>query len=313
MGLQYKYTITAKNGRYYVIVTYKDKDGKRRTRWKKTGTTDRREAEQAAPKIASECYKAATKTAETVEEVAEEWKNAAIGTIDPVTLDGYKILLNSYILPYIGNCKISEITAENVAELYKTLLKEGRRDHCGGLKRESVKKARSVLVHILKHAERFGAITTDERRILEAAEIPKTHEQTTRPTFYTAEELLALLEEAKKNKVIYFCVFFASVYGLRRSEIAGIKWGAVDFKTKRAKHNQHEHGTKSRQRNKLQPINGNIQTSLFYILEKQKKRPKEGWAGKHGKKDPGEKLKKAEKRATGREKGERYTNTHGNP
>jgi len=49
--------------------------------------------------------------------------------------------------------------------------------------------------------------------------------------YYNQYELLKLFETVK-NKKIEFAVLMASYYGLRRSEIMGLKWSCFDFKEK---------------------------------------------------------------------------------
>ena len=50
--------------------------------------------------------------------------------------------------------------------------------------------------------------------------------------YYNRDELLELFKVAKGKK-IEFAVLMASYYGLRRSEIMGLKWSCVDFKEKK--------------------------------------------------------------------------------
>ena len=50
------------------------------------------------------------------------------------------------------------------------------------------------------------------------------------PTTYTAEEINNLLNFLKKeNELIYFGVLMSAYFGLRRSEIIGLKWSSINF------------------------------------------------------------------------------------
>ena len=60
-------------------------------------------------------------------------------------------------------------------------------------------------------------------------------DQATRPKreqfiadYYNGEEIKKLLEVAK-NDEIYIPILLTAYYGLRRSEVLGIKWSAIDF------------------------------------------------------------------------------------
>jgi len=46
--------------------------------------------------------------------------------------------------------------------------------------------------------------------------------------YYNREELKLLFQEVK-GKRIEFAVIMAANYGLRRSEILGLKWNSIDF------------------------------------------------------------------------------------
>ena len=47
-------------------------------------------------------------------------------------------------------------------------------------------------------------------------------------SFYTADEAIALMKAAEDTK-LELPVFFGVFYGLRRSEVVGLKWDAIDF------------------------------------------------------------------------------------
>lgn len=49
--------------------------------------------------------------------------------------------------------------------------------------------------------------------------------------YYTEEVTAALLEMAKDD-LIYIPILLAAYYGLRRSEVLGLRWSAVDFEKK---------------------------------------------------------------------------------
>ena len=50
--------------------------------------------------------------------------------------------------------------------------------------------------------------------------------------FYSKEELNQLLKVAKDDQ-LYVPITLASYYGLRRSEVIGVKWSNIDFDAKR--------------------------------------------------------------------------------
>ena len=52
-----------------------------------------------------------------------------------------------------------------------------------------------------------------------------------RPNFYSKDEVQQLLEVSQDDP-LHLCILITAYYGLRRSEVLGLKWSSIDFERK---------------------------------------------------------------------------------
>ena len=104
-------------------------------------------------------------------------------------------------------------------------LRNGRADGSGALSVVSVRKHVSILKQCLDDAVRLGLIRDNPARYVK---LPKNTERPERVVMLSALEAQALLACFRETR-IFPAVLLALYYGLRRSEVCGLKWSAVDF------------------------------------------------------------------------------------
>ncbi|MEG1363509.1 MAG: site-specific integrase, partial [Clostridia bacterium] len=92
-----------------------------------------------------------------------------------------------------------------------------------GLKSNTVIHYHANINSALKYAVKIDLIPSNP-----ADKIDKPKKQTVITSYYAIEELEVLFEKVH-NTQIEIPVLIASHYGLRRSEVIGLKWNAVDF------------------------------------------------------------------------------------
>lgn len=96
----------------------------------------------------------------------------------------------------------------------------------GGLSPNTVKKQFAVIRTALQDAVKNGYIRTNPADQAEKPKRVKPHTD-----FYSVSELKRLLE-LSKGTPIELPIFFATHFALRRSEILGLRWSAIDFDNK---------------------------------------------------------------------------------
>lgn len=145
------------------------------------------------------------------------------------TFEAEEIYLTRHIIPYFETaCPELERVTPILVKGYTTLkLKGGRMDNkSGGLSLVTVRKHLSVMRQALDEAVMLGYL---ERNPAACVRLPKRSESlTARTVFLTPEDAQKLLDGIA-GEPIAPAVILTLLYGLRRSEVLGLCWDAIDF------------------------------------------------------------------------------------
>lgn len=119
------------------------------------------------------------------------------------------------------------MTLFDIERYYQAKAVGGRKGgKAGGLSYSSLKRHRVVLTQMFNEAVRTSLVKDNPCRL---ARIPKNAAKTQKITsFYNVDQCKALLD-ASKGTPLYEMVYLTFLYGLRRSELMGLKWDAIDF------------------------------------------------------------------------------------
>ena len=135
------------------------------------------------------------------------------------TVQGYKDYLNLRLVPYFGNMKISDIQLYDIQRFINSLATE--------LSSETIKKYKNCLSNIFNCAVRWNFLKYNP---CAGVVIPKGLDTSIKPVFLTQEEVSILLDCLKDEKLKYqIIVRLALQCGMRRSEILGLTWNAIDL------------------------------------------------------------------------------------
>jgi len=211
-------------GRWYAVMSLKDESGKR-----KQPTIDLhvdgapgniRKAEKALraleveyDKNHMEIYRQDVPFCEYV----KIWLEEAKPGIAQISHESYQSFVKLHIYPYFKNLGVTlkELNYRHIQGYYDFKGKT--------LSANSIKHHHAVINQTLKKALKNDLIVNNPA---EKVTLPKIEKFT--GSYLTIEQGNALLEAAKGTP-IEPVVILAMMYGLRRSEIAGLKWGAIDF------------------------------------------------------------------------------------
>ena len=138
--------------------------------------------------------------------------------MSPPTYTSYESMLNKHIYPYFLNAKIllNKVTTACIQEYYDTKKAQG-------LSPNTVIHQHGVIRSALKQALKDNLISENP---CDFADKPKRTKY--RGEFYTAAEMKALLA-ITKCEPIEVAILIAAYFGLRRSEVLGLKWSALDL------------------------------------------------------------------------------------
>lgn len=163
----------------------------------------------------------------TARDYLEEWLMEQELFLRCSTWEALTIYVRKHLAPYFDVTEVSDITPAMCQQYARDKLRNGRADGKGGLSPVSVRKHVSILKRALGDAVLLGLIPTNPAQYVR---LPRSDGAVTpRTVFLTPEEARAVIE-AFEGHSLYPAVVLALYYGLRRSEILGLRWQAVDFR-----------------------------------------------------------------------------------
>ncbi len=252
-SLPYKYITSVKNGKQYVVFDYKDSAGKRKRKWVTTGLPEkctRKALSEAVEEIVNEfdamyrtgelekTKKRASRTsavnapyavmAETPEsrmpmrEFIAEWLTAMRPNLARTTYQTYSSSNRRFVdyldIHYPG-ITLGELRHNHVQEFLNHKLDEG----CKG---SAVKQYYLAIHSGLAYAVKMEYLLLHP---MDKLVMPRADKY--EATFYNKDELNHLFEVFKGDR-LELVVHIAAYYGLRRSEVLGLRWDAIDFTNK---------------------------------------------------------------------------------
>ena len=245
-------SVQEKNGRFYFVVNLYDANGKRKIKWISTGLTvrgNKRKAESMLREVllhydetgelptgrGGAYEKVDAKTAKPLPQHLQpvsksemlfldylnEWVQVHKASIQPATFISYNRMITGRITQYFEplSLKLCEVTPQVLDEFQEKILLDG----C----------TTNTVIHY--HAI-FGkafkdAVRKDYLEVNPMLKVDRPKKNSFRPNFYTKDEVQQLLEVSQDDP-LHLCILITAYYGLRRSEVLGLKWSSIDFERK---------------------------------------------------------------------------------
>ena len=166
----------------------------------------------------------------TLSEWLDRWLEQMALTLRPGTLKRYRGDMDRHVKPYLGHKKLTQITAEDLRELYHTLQERGRispRPGQGpGLSPATVRGIHAALHQALQAAADQGPMPNNPAKQVDPPKI--TH----KPMKILNEEQVNIFLEVTDQDPIWRDFFYTELTtGLRRGEICGLMWKDFDAST----------------------------------------------------------------------------------
>ena len=220
-------SLRVKNDKYYVVLTHTT-DGKKNQTWVSTGlsvTGNEGKARQIMLDMLGEKPEQAAPPDMLFSDAVRRWLDDVRHRVDEVTYQGYEVQARAHILPYFDDLQIRlcDVDGETLQTYINVKAKFGRSDGHGGLSAVSLRQHKNVLNQTLKLAQRDGLIQTNPADL-----VVMPHAAQFTGTFYTESQMRDLLT-AVKNERLYPIIYVTALYGLRRSEVLGLKWDSINF------------------------------------------------------------------------------------
>ena len=218
-----------KNGYYYMVLSYVGADGKRRQPWTATGLPvkgNKKKAEQmlrelrqsfTPPKIARSGELSPDML---LSDYMLYWLKIVKSSVQQTTWSSYCFNVKNHIVPYFKDpgVTLAGLQARQIQSFYLHELET--------LKAASVIRLHANLHKALKYAVQLDLIPGNP---VDKVERPKLEKYMA--GYYTAEEMENQFKAARGHR-LELIIQFAAFYGMRRGEILGLRWDAVDLEAK---------------------------------------------------------------------------------
>lgn len=214
-----------KKGLYYMVLSYKDKSGKRISKWLPTGLPvkgNKKRAEDMLMAARAEfvAVEAAIDRDMPFSSYLVQWMEIARSTLKPNTAAGYASMIQNPIAPYFQQRGITlgGLQAVDIQMFYTSQLKR-------------VSANTVIHYHAIIHRALKYAVKTDLIDVNPADKVERPRKDRFTASFYDGNEVNRLFQVARGTP-LELPVMLAAFYGLRRSEVVGLKWDAIDFENK---------------------------------------------------------------------------------
>lgn len=219
-----------KNGMFYVVLNYRDENGKRKTPWISTNLPvkgNKKRAENFMMDVRRNFVPPNVQRIEEREAMQKgdilftdfllKWLRVAKSTVKLTTYASYEMMATRIIIPYFEtlNIKLKELTTEDIQEFYSAQLER--------VSANTVIHYHAVIHRALKYAVKIKTIQANP-----AVNVERPRKEKFIGSFYDKKEINTLFDSIQGHP-LEVAIKLAAFYGLRREEIIGLKWTAIDF------------------------------------------------------------------------------------
>ena len=219
-----------KNGMFYVVLNYRDENGKRKTPWISTNLPvkgNKKRAENFMMDVRPNFVPPNVQRIEEREAMQKgdilftdfllKWLRVAKSTVKLTTYASYEMMATRIIIPYFEtlNIKLKELTTEDIQEFYSAQLER--------VSANTVIHYHAVIHRALKYAVKIKTIQSNP-----AVNVERPRKEKFIGSFYDKKEINTLFDIIQGHP-LEVAIKLAAFYGLRREEIIGLKWTAIDF------------------------------------------------------------------------------------
>jgi len=211
-----------KNGYFYIVLSYKDDEGKRKSKWIPTKLPIKGNKKKAEKMLLDARNTFVPESDPVIDDMLFSdfmlnWLEIIKPTVALATYSAYSTTVKNIIVPYFKKRKItlSQLKPTDIQTFYSDQLKR--------VTANSVIHYHANIHKALKYAVKVDLIPTNPA---DKVERPKVGRYV--GSFYDTNEVQKLFEAARETH-LEIPVFLGAFYGLRRSEVIGLRWDAIDF------------------------------------------------------------------------------------
>jgi integrase len=209
---------------HWAIVIDVPQDGKRKQRWHSFKGT-KRQAQIECARLISEFQDgtAIEPSRMTVAAFLDRWIEHMQGQVSPRSHERYAEIARKNLVPLLSGLTLTKLQPAHISQAYAKALASGRRDGQGGLSARTVTHMHRVLREALQQAVRWQLLA---RNPADAVKPPKVERK--QMNVLDTDATAALIEAARPYR-IFVPILLGVLCGLRRGEIAALRWRSVDL------------------------------------------------------------------------------------
>jgi integrase len=155
----------------------------------------------------------------TVEQWLFTWlEEYARPSVKPLTYSAYRTSINTHIIPGIGSVKLTALNPTQVQTFYNDLLRKKQ------LSPKTIKNTHGILHKALEQAQKLRYINAN---VTDMCTVPRVEKTEIKPL--TEDEIAMFIECAREDE--YADILIVALFtGMRRGELCGLSWDAIDLK-----------------------------------------------------------------------------------
>jgi integrase len=212
-------------GHWAIILDVRDPEtGKRKRRWHSFVGT-KRQAEDERSRLIAEMrgglYVDPSKI--TVAQYLEKWLSHMASQLSPRSHERYSEIVRKNLAPALGAVHLTRLRPAQIADAYTSSLSGGRRNGKGGLSANTVIYMHRVLKQALGQAAKWQMIV---RNPADSVRPPKSERK---PLQVLDVDGTADLVETARGTNLFLPILLGVTTGLRRGEVAALRWRHVDL------------------------------------------------------------------------------------
>jgi integrase len=213
-------------GNWYAVLDVRDpRTGKRKRKWHSLQAKGKREAQIECSRLISEMsgglYVEPARI--TVAQFLDRWLEDVKARVTAKSHERYSEIVRKNINPLLGAVVLTKLMPMQISDAYAKALSNGRRDGMGGLAPSTVRYMHVILKAAMQQAVKWRMLARNSADAVDPPKIERSAMNT-----YDLAQTADLIDAARATRMT-ITVILAVLCGLRRGEIAALRWRNINL------------------------------------------------------------------------------------
>jgi integrase len=215
-------------GHWAIVIDTRDPaNGKRKRKWYSFEGTKRGAQIECARLVSEAANGTSLAPAKvTIRDYFARWLDHIATQVSPRSCENYREVVYANIAPALGNVLLSKLRPEQIAQAYSDALHHGRKDG-SGLSPRSVVMMHRTLSQGLKQAVTWNLLASNPAAACKPPRVERKEMKV-----LDVKDTVSLIQFASGGR-LYIPILLLALCGLRRGEIAALRWNRIDLDSSR--------------------------------------------------------------------------------